>query len=185
MARLSKVAELLGTRTVFLVRVHHDGIDDRATADRLPAHPVQHAAHSDCPFRNDVTWRRLTLTGHVSERAAETGSSASLWGAESPSELSGGPTGPATIRRRPCSSACLTWAFRLLMTSLSHHRDGTAVPPILVANAFTPTFSESAPTWRYAGQIQPAGATPSRFDELESPSAHMAFDDARARARPF
>jgi len=37
-------------------------------------------------------------------------------------------------------------------------------------------------TWRYAGQIQPAGATPSRFNELESPSAHMAFKEARVHA---
>src|SRR5215831_10635549 len=40
---------------------------------------------------------------------------ANLWGAESPSDLSGGPTGPATISRRPCSSALLTRAFRLLI----------------------------------------------------------------------
>src|SRR5262249_49108273 len=35
------------------------------------------------------------------------------WSAESPSELSGSPTGPATISRRPCSSAFFTPAFRL------------------------------------------------------------------------
>jgi len=63
-----------------------------------------------------------------------------LWGAESPCELGGSATGRATISGRPCSSPFFTSAFQLLMTSRSHHRDGRAVPPILVAHVFTPTL---------------------------------------------
>ena len=50
-----------------------------------------------------------------------------VWGAESPSELSGDPPRPATISRRPCSSASSTPASDTSSTSPLHP---TATAPL-------------------------------------------------------
>jgi len=79
-------------------------------------------------------------------------------------------TGPAKIRRRPCSSAFLTPAFRLLidLALTPSRRQGRATDtdgPRLHLD----TFGVST-YWRYAWRIQPAGATPSGLTTLSRDS---------------
>ena len=78
--------------------------------------------------------------GHLS--VGHLGASPPGWGAESPSELSGGPLRPATISRRPCSSSSVTPVSRLLIDlafePLRDRRSGNAASRV---EAGQPTFA--------------------------------------------
>src|SRR5215472_3020250 len=106
-----------------------------------------------------------------------------VWGAESPSQLRGGPTGPATISRRPWSSAFFTPAFRpfIDLALTRSRRQGrttdTGGPRLHPDTSGVSTYMEvcqaDSTGWRNT-----AG-----FDEVERPSAFMPSEDARVYAQ--
>jgi predicted dithiol-disulfide oxidoreductase (DUF899 family) len=78
--------------------------DEGCNSCSVVADNVGHLAHLRA---RDTSFALVSRAPPVQDRAVQ-GPHGVVWGAESPSELSGDPPRPATISRRPCSSSCFT-----------------------------------------------------------------------------